>query len=173
MDEYYDDLNELYADHDVNTCRFCGSQQCVSFRGADCPVKERMEAKLWAEEQLREAHANRETTTRTVNGWTVTAGVDEAFSEAYNEDGPYTRRTLYALVTAASARGELFAALPATLDAAKTLLASLPADFDPDKDDRFNFARNIYGSEAYADNWEGEEYDRMDDGERRRYHSGW
>ncbi len=43
-----DDIEPVWAeevsqdDWDINTCRTCGRQDCVSFRGADCPRMEEL-----------------------------------------------------------------------------------------------------------------------------------
>lgn len=36
------------TDFDINTCEHCNRQDCVSFRGADCPIKEQLEADYYA-----------------------------------------------------------------------------------------------------------------------------
>ncbi len=40
-------------DFDPNSCETCGSQQCVSFRGADCPAMDAVWQQLAAEEMAR------------------------------------------------------------------------------------------------------------------------
>lgn len=43
-------VKPLPEDFDPNTCETCGSQQCVSFRGADCPEVEKMWERLRKEQ---------------------------------------------------------------------------------------------------------------------------
>lgn len=108
---------------------------------------------------------------RQIGLWYVTWGVAEDYVVAWGEDGPYTRRVPYVLLTATREYGDLYAYRHnvGSLEQARTIAEALPTSFDPRTDTAWNFARNTYGSEAYQDNWQEEEYDRMDEVERRHY----
>jgi hypothetical protein len=104
--------------------------------------------------------------------WLVNCGMREHYVEAWGEDGPYTKRVSTPAVAAGNEYGKLYHCIVGfeSLEEAQSYLGSLCDPFDPETHPDFRFERNVYGSQAYQDNWVEEEYSRMDDEER--YHRG-
>lgn len=110
---------------------------------------------------------------RDIGKWHINAGEGEGYRQALGEDGYYTERVPFFFCDASSSYGEVFTCTHVFHNAeeAEFYAKALPQDFDPDSHPDFTFSRNIYGSEAYADNWHDEELSRMDYEERRAH--GW
>jgi hypothetical protein len=105
--------------------------------------------------------------------WNISGGIEQAYMPGWNEDGPFTRAVPVLAVYATSDYGEMFALYPCPDNIGDCISAvdCLADDFDPNKAENWSFVRRIYGSEAYADNWEEEEFDRMTPDER--HHRGY
>jgi len=105
---------------------------------------------------------------RQLGDWRVVADNIEDYQERCGEDGPYTARVLVPVIFATHVKGRMYSyCLPlADVDEAQSILAALPADFDPQVDESWSYYRTIYGSDDFGT---ANEYEMMDEGERLEF----